>query len=82
MVSEGWAMAYRRYSPDYIRQEDNGSRSKVGIWQGDFVAARAVSALSPCANGIWLAPPDEIVFEVAANVSRHSKTYRIYTQYQ
>ena len=40
-------MAYRRYSPDYIRQEDNGSRSKVGIWQGDFVAARAVSGKHP-----------------------------------
>ena len=38
MVSEGWAMAYRRYSPDYIRQEDSASRSKVGIWQGEFTA--------------------------------------------
>ena len=38
MVSEGWAMSYRRYSPDYIRQEDNASRSKVGIWQGEFIA--------------------------------------------
>jgi len=38
MVAEGWAMAYRRYSPDYIMQEDNASRSKVGIWQGEFIA--------------------------------------------
>ena len=38
MVAEGWALAYRRYSPDYIKQEDNASRSKVGIWQGKFIA--------------------------------------------
>ena len=38
MVAEGWALAYRRYSRDYVRQEDNASRSKVGIWQGEFIA--------------------------------------------
>ena len=38
MVAEGWALAYRRYSLDYIGQEDIASRSKVGIWQGEFIA--------------------------------------------
>lgn len=38
MVAEGWAMAYRRYSADYVRQENNASASKIGIWQGDFIA--------------------------------------------
>jgi endonuclease YncB( thermonuclease family) len=38
MVRQGYAIAYRRYSADYIRQEDNASMSKIGIWQGDFVA--------------------------------------------
>lgn len=38
MVSEGWAMAYRRYSTDYIREEDTASADKRGIWRGDFVA--------------------------------------------
>ena len=37
MVSEGWAMAYRQYSTDYIRQEDGAARTKVGIWRGEFV---------------------------------------------
>ena len=37
MVFEGWAMAYRQYSTDYIRQEDGASRGKVGIWRGEFV---------------------------------------------
>ena len=38
MVSQGYALAYRRYSADYIRQEESASRSKVGIWQGEFIA--------------------------------------------
>jgi endonuclease YncB( thermonuclease family) len=38
MVAKGWAQAYRRYSLDYLKQEDTASRSKVGIWQGEFIA--------------------------------------------
>jgi len=37
MVAEGWALAYQRYSTDYINQEDSASRSKVGMWQGEFI---------------------------------------------
>lgn len=38
MVAEGWAMAYREYSPDYVAQEQAASAAKVGIWAGEFVA--------------------------------------------
>src|SRR3546814_9025284 len=38
MVAEGWAMAYREDSPDYIPQEGVASAEKVGIWAGLFVA--------------------------------------------
>ena len=38
MVAHGWALAYRQYSSDYIREEDSASAAKIGIWQGDFVA--------------------------------------------
>lgn len=37
MVSQGWALAYRQYSRDYVRQEKAASASKLGIWQGEFV---------------------------------------------
>ena len=30
-------MAYRRYSSNYVQQEDGASRAKVGIWRGEFV---------------------------------------------
>ena len=36
MVAQGWALAYRYYSSDYVSQEQDASRSKIGVWQGSF----------------------------------------------
>jgi endonuclease YncB( thermonuclease family) len=33
MVASGWAVAYRRYSLDYVADEDAARRN---IWSGDF----------------------------------------------
>jgi endonuclease YncB( thermonuclease family) len=37
MVREGWALAYRQYSDDYIAAEGEARANKRGIWRGDFV---------------------------------------------
>ena len=37
LVAKGWAIAYRYYSLDYVRQEQDASASKLGMWQGEFV---------------------------------------------
>ena len=37
MVREGWALAYRKYSTDYLRAEGDAERNFRGIWRGDFV---------------------------------------------
>lgn len=37
LVSSGWALAYRRYSTDYVDAEDEARRARRGIWQGKFV---------------------------------------------
>ena len=37
MVEEGWAIAYRYYSNDYIFEEEIAKKNKKGIWQGDFI---------------------------------------------
>jgi endonuclease YncB( thermonuclease family) len=37
MVAQGWALAYRHYSTDYVPQERQAAASKRGIWQGEFV---------------------------------------------
>ena len=58
LVSAGWALAYRRYSTDYVDAEDEARRAGRGMWRGRFVkpwewriaAARAgtsASARSP-----------------------------------
>ena len=36
MVKEGWAIAYRYYSKDYVKEEDIAKEDKKGIWQGSF----------------------------------------------
>lgn len=36
MVSQGWALAYRQYSTDYIADEDDAREAKRGIWRGRF----------------------------------------------
>lgn len=38
MVSEGWAMAYRKYSDDYVREEEAAMRACRNIWQTTFSA--------------------------------------------
>ncbi len=36
MVKNGWAIAYRYYSLDYINDEEIAKMNKSGIWQGKF----------------------------------------------
>lgn len=37
MVRAGWAVAYRRYSGDYVGDEEAAAAGRAGIWQGTFV---------------------------------------------
>ena len=37
MVANGWAVAYRHYSPDYVPQENAAQAEKLGIWAGSFM---------------------------------------------
>lgn len=36
LVAEGWAVAYRRYSQDYVRDEEAAKAGKRGIWDSTF----------------------------------------------
>ena len=36
MVRQGWALAYRRYSKDYVAAEVEAQEAKRGIWAGKF----------------------------------------------
>ncbi len=37
MVVNGWAVAYRRFSLDYVDQEADAQAARRGIWAGEFV---------------------------------------------
>ena len=37
MVRNGYAVAYRRYSKDYILDEDFAKINKLGLWSGTFI---------------------------------------------
>ena len=37
MVTNGWALAYRKYSTDYVGQEQAAKAARRGIWRGEFV---------------------------------------------
>ena len=37
MVESGWALAYRKFSIDYIKLEEKAQNNKLGLWSGDFI---------------------------------------------
>ena len=38
MVRNGYAIAYRRYSKDYVPDEEFAKEKKLGLWQGKFMS--------------------------------------------
>lgn len=36
MVAHGWALAYRKYSLDYVAEEDAARSAERGLWRGQF----------------------------------------------
>ena len=37
LVSQGHALAYRKYSTKYVPQEDQAKAAQAGLWAGEFV---------------------------------------------
>jgi endonuclease YncB( thermonuclease family) len=40
LVSEGWAVAYRKYSRDYVDEEESARLAGKAIWAGTFAMPR------------------------------------------
>lgn len=38
LVREGWALAFRRYSTDYVQEENAARDTQSGLWKGSFIA--------------------------------------------
>ncbi len=37
MVRNGFAVAYKKYSKDYLRDEEYAKENKLGVWKGPFI---------------------------------------------
>ena len=37
LVERGWALAYRKYSKDYVNEENQAKNNNLGLWSGEFV---------------------------------------------
>ncbi len=37
MVRNGWAIAYKRYSREYLDDEDYAKKNGLGLWEGKFI---------------------------------------------
>jgi endonuclease YncB( thermonuclease family) len=75
MVRRGWAMAYRRYSRDYVNDESAARSAKAGIWAGRFIEPakwRRGNRLTAEKAGA----PAAAACQIKGNISRKGK--RIY----
>ena len=76
LVSRGWALAYRRYSIDYVREEASARATRRGLWRGEFVPPR------DWRSGVRLTPfrhdddRDAAICRIKGNISRDGE--RIY----
>ena len=37
MVANGWAVAYRQFSLDYVAAEERAHGARAGLWRGEFM---------------------------------------------
>jgi endonuclease YncB( thermonuclease family) len=73
LVEAGLALAYRRYSPEFVAAEDAARRRAAGLWAGTFVPPwqwRQGTRLA-LASGLEEACP------VKGNVSRNKRIYHV-----
>ena len=63
MVAVGHALAYRRYSTDYVASEDAARAAGAGLWQGSFVPPwdwRRGTRLSAAERSVGFRPAEAV----------------------
>jgi endonuclease YncB( thermonuclease family) len=76
IVEDGFALAYRHYSEEYVAQEDIARVAKAGMWAGTFVAPwdhraakRSAKTSKPSS------PPPSAACRIKGNISRNGRIY-------
>jgi hypothetical protein len=59
MVHEGWAVAYRRYSQDFVAGEAAARAAKRGIWRSTFIVPWEWRAQRRASGGAPVPRPEE-----------------------
>ena len=78
MVKSGWALAYKRYSTEYVAEEIEAKQSRRGMWQGKFIAPwewRRGNRLRSTAQSPYGAPHKITDCRIKGNISRSGKIY-------
>lgn len=80
MVLHGQAVAYRRYSTEYVSVEASARGQRIGVWQGDFDlpwewrrGSRSVTARGAAAT----AAPPSTECAIKGNISRNGRIYHV-----
>lgn len=71
MVSRGWAMAYRKHTKDYLPQEREAKRNRVGMWAGRFMAPYNWRRV----HGVKKKRPLRRHCNIKGSISRNGKIY-------
>jgi endonuclease YncB( thermonuclease family) len=76
MIVQGYALAYRRFSHDYVRQERVAKKAKFGMWRGIFTKPwewrQAQRTRPPAAND-----HDPSACMIKGNISRNGRIYHV-----
>ncbi|OOY15741.1 thermonuclease family protein [Thioclava sp. DLFJ4-1] len=70
MVARGAAFAYRKYSRDYVSQEERARRAGLGVWQGAAQRPAEVRAAAKVQN-----PPGNCA--IKGNISGRGRLYHL-----
>ena len=53
MVGNGWALAYRKYSKDYVRAETFAKSRREGLWRSEFEPPWEWRRGKRCLDSLW-----------------------------
>jgi endonuclease YncB( thermonuclease family) len=82
LVREGLAIAYRKYSTDYVREEEAARAAKLGLWAGkfqapwDFRAVEGDATMGSTNQQVSPQIPSNVACQIKGNIN--SKGERIY----
>jgi endonuclease YncB( thermonuclease family)/very-short-patch-repair endonuclease len=80
MVRQGQAVAYRRYSMDYVQVENMARQERIGVWQGEFELPWDWRQGNPESSPAVSSRPGSAQrtgCDIKGNISEHGKIYHL-----